>query len=219
MNMTPLIILHQINTITELNMTMPKYGVEVDIRHDNRTGRLYLNHDPGTGDDFEDYLKKFSEQGNKFIIFNIKEAGIEERVVGLASKYNVEDYFLLDVEFPFIFKAASEGKHSSDTFFGLNGRIAIRYSEAEPLANALQFKGIFKWAWTDTITRLPLDARIYEQLIGARYKIALVSPERWGRPDDLSAYMTYMKNEGIKLDAVMTDIKYAGQWENSGVLK
>ena len=69
----PLVIRHRVNTIEGLKQVNPQYGVEIDIRHDNRTGGLYLNHEPGTGDDFEEYMKVFAEQGNRFVIFNTKE--------------------------------------------------------------------------------------------------------------------------------------------------
>ena len=71
------------------------------MRHDNHNNGLYLNHDPGTGEDLEKYLQHFQ---HRFIIFNIKEAGIEQRCLDLAAKYgiNPENYFLLDVEFPYL---------------------------------------------------------------------------------------------------------------------
>lgn len=215
-----IVVIHRVNKIEELKEIDPKYGVEIDIRHNNKNGRLYLNHDPGEGDDFEEYLRIFSEQGNKFVISNIKEAGIEQNVINLASKYGVENYFLLDVEFPFIFRAVNSGKIKGlKPVENLNGRLAIRYSEAEPAENALQFAGIFKWIWIDTNTRLPLNKDVYSKLINAGYKLALVCPERWGRPEDIPKYIKQMKREGIRIDAVMTGRAYVNQWEESGVLK
>lgn len=76
-----LVIIHRVNTIEKLKKADRKYGVEIDIRHDTATGGLYLNHDPGKGGDFEEYMKIFSKQKNRFVIFNTKETGIEERVI------------------------------------------------------------------------------------------------------------------------------------------
>ncbi len=208
----PLVIRHRVNTIETLRKVDPKYGVEIDIRHDNRTGGLYLNHDPGTGDNFEEYMKVFAEQGNRFVILNTKETGIETRIIEMMKKLEIEDYFLLDVEFPFIYRAAFKGVPD------LNGRAAIRFSEAEPIEQALLLKGKFKWVWVDTNTRLPLDTETYNKLKEAGYKLALVCPDKWGRPEDIPKYIEQMKKDGIKIDAVMTGEAYVKQWENSGVL-
>ncbi len=208
----PLVIRHRVNTIEGLRKVDPKYGVEIDIRHDNRTGRLYLNHEPGTGDDFEEYMKIFAEQGNRFVVFNTKETGLETRIIELALRLGIEDYFLLDVEFPFIYRASFKGVPN------LNGRIAIRFSEAEPIEQALLLKGKFEWVWVDTNTKLPLDPDVCKRLKEAGYKLALVCPERWGRPQDIPNYIEQMKRNGIKIDTVMTAEAYVSQWENSGVL-
>ncbi len=213
------IIYHRINSIEKLKTVPPRYGVEIDVRHDNRTGKLYLNHDPGTGDNFEEYMKMFAAQKNAFVIFNIKEAGIEQQVIDIAKKYGIENYFLLDVEFPFIFRAAANGKHGLKPVDNLNGRVAIRYSEAEPIEQALSLQGKFKWVWVDTNTRLPLNKKIVQQLTTAGFKLCLVCPERWGRPEDIAKYVETMKKEGIVLDAVMTNEKYVAQWETSEVIK
>jgi len=208
----PLVIRHRVNTIEELRRVHPRYGVEIDIRHDNRTAGLYLNHDPGTGDDFEEYMKVFAEQGDRFVIFNAKETGLETRIIEIAQKLGIEDYFLLDVEFPFIYRAG----------FGnvpeLNGRISIRFSEAEPIEQALLLKGKFGWVWVDTNTRLPLDPESYRKLKDAGFKLALVCPSRWGRPQDIPLFIEQMKRDGVNIDTVMTAEAYVGQWENSGVL-
>ncbi len=208
----PLVIRHRVNTIEGLKGVNPRYGVEIDIRYDNRTGGLYLNHEPGTGDDFEEYMKVFAEQGNRFVILNVKETGIETRIIEIMKRFGVEDYFLLDVEFPFIYRAATKGIPD------LNGRIAIRYSEAEPIEQALFLKGKFNWVWVDVNTKLPLDNESYKRLKDAGYNLALVCPERWGRSQDIAVYIEQMKRDGIKIDTVMTAEAYLEQWENSGVL-
>lgn len=200
-----MIICHRINTIEKLKTIPEKYGVEIDVRHDNRTGRLYLNHDPGEGDDLEEYLKNFK---HAFIIFNIKETGTEKRCIELAKKQGISNnkYFLLDVEFPFIYKATREGIKE----------IAIRYSEDEVIEQALKHKGKADWVWIDTNTVLPIDGVIVEKLNG--FKTCLVCPERWGRPQDIHNYVEQMKKLNFKLDAVMTAVQYAEQWEKSGVV-
>lgn len=200
-----MIICHRINSIEKLKTIPEKYGVEIDVRHNNRTGGLYLNHDPSDGEDIEEYLKHFK---HAFIIFNIKEAGTEKQCVDLAKKYEIskEKYFLLDVEFPFIYRATREGMRE----------IAIRYSEDEVIEQALKYKGKADWVWMDTNTVLPLDEIVADKLKG--FKTCLVCPERWGRPQDIPIYIEQMKKLNFKLDAVMTAVQYAKQWEESGVV-
>lgn len=194
-------IVHRINTILALQEIPPEYGVEIDIRHDNRIGKLYLNHDPGTGDDLEEYLQKFC---HAFIIFNIKEAGIEEACISLAEKYGIpkSNYFLLDVEHPYLYRAARAGVRE----------IAIRYSEDEPIAQALLYKHTPRvdWVWIDTNTMLPLNSEIVHALEG--FKTCLVSPDRWGRPEDIASYKKMMDNLHFTLDAVMVGKEYLDQW-------
>lgn len=207
-----LVTIHRVNTIAALQALDPRFGVEVDIRNNPATGRLYLNHDLGVGDDFESYIEEVASRACPLIILNIKEAGIEQRVIEIVSRYKSKDWFLLDVEFPFIYKAA----HGSVE--GLGGRVAIRYSEAEPIEQALRLSGSFIWVWVDVNSTLPLAAESYAKLRAAGYKLALVCPERWGRPEDIPTYIALMKERGIKVDTVMTSLPHARAWEESGVL-
>ncbi|MFH1424501.1 MAG: hypothetical protein ABIG20_02335 [archaeon] len=192
-----MLIMHRVNTIEGLKNVSAEYGVEVDVRTDGN--KLILNHEPMEGgDELEEYLKEYK---HKFIIFNIKEAGIEDKVRALAEKYKVKDYFLLDVEFPYIYKAARSGVKN----------IAIRFSEDEPIEAALEYRGKVDWVWIDTNTKLPLDADVVEKLKG--FKTCLVCPSRWGRPEDIKEYKEKISELGIKLDAVMTEEKYVGDWK------
>jgi len=195
-----IIINHRVNTVKELNKTPKKYGVEIDIRGFGTD--LILNHEPlVTGERLEDYLKHYD---HKFIIFNIKETGIENRVIDLAEQHEISDYFLLDVEFPFLYKASrKEGFH----------KIATRFSEVEPIEMSLAQKYFVDWVWIDTNTYLPLNKENYMQLRGTGFKLCLVSPEAWGRSEDVSKYVDYLKQNNFKIDAVMTSLEYADKWE------
>lgn len=194
------IIIHRVNTIERLKTIDPKYGVELDIRADG--DRLILNHEPFSGgDDFEEYLKHYH---HALAVWNIKEAGIEQRVIDLAKHYQVTNYFLLDVEFPYIYRASRAGVRD----------IAMRYSEDEGIDTVLNYKGKVDWVWIDTNTRLPLDAKSKEQLAG--FKTCLVCPERWGRPQDIANYIQQLQDLQFPLDAVMTAAAYADQWSTYG---
>lgn len=193
-------IIHRINTVEELRKIPKKYGVEVDIR--TRDDQLILHHEPfHDGDLLEDYLNEFA---HSFIILEIKEEGIEKRVLGLCQKYGIKDYFLLSVTYPFMYLLTREGEK----------KMAVRFSEFEDINTALSMQGKVDWVWVDTFTELPLIKQNYGLLKKAGFKICLVCPERWGRSQDISRYKQTLEAEDIKLDAVMTSIEYVERWNN-----
>jgi hypothetical protein len=205
-----LIVAHRINTLEKLKALPNKYGVEIDIR--GYGDQMLLNHDPIKNPqdhvDLETYLAQFAKQEMAFVIFNTKEAGYEKRIMALAEKYGIpkEKYFLLDVEFPYLYNATRvQGVRE----------IAVRYSEAEPIeaveAQTLDGKTLLDWVWIDTNTRLPLDEDIVKRL--SPFKTALVCPDRWGRPEDIDAYATRIKELGMNLDMVMTSVANIPRWE------
>lgn len=201
------IYIHRINTIDALNTVPQHYGVEIDIR--GEAGDLLLSHDPIVpGQSYtrlEDFLAAFAHHG---IIFNLKEAGYEERVRTLAAQYGIQHSFLLDVEFPYLYRATRHD-HVRD--------IAIRYSEAEPieLAEAQIQNGtpLAEWVWIDTNTTLPLTPDIVARL--RPFKTCLVCPERWGRPADIPRYAATMHALSFSPTAVMTALSCAPTWEEA----
>ena len=110
------------------------------------------------------------------------------------------------MEFPYLYKATREK--------GIR-KIAIRYSEAEPIENLKsQIKNgtpLLDWVWIDTNTKLPVDKDLVEKL--KQFKTCLVCPERWGRPEDISKYQEKIQKMKFQLNAVMTSLKYARSWE------
>ncbi|HMU40448.1 MAG TPA: hypothetical protein PKE31_15680 [Pseudomonadota bacterium] len=213
-----MIICHRINRSNELSLIPARFGVEVDVRHDNRTDRLYLSHDPGSGQDLEEYLSAFR---HRHIIFNIKEAGIERRCIELAEKFRIsrDDYFLLDVEFPYVYRAC--GYADRDAIRANRSRrdqfvhsIAVRFSEAEPIEQAIRLQGLVDWLWMDTNTVLPYSPDLASTF--RLFRVCLVCPERWGRPQDIPLYARILRDANVPLDAVMTNIAHAEQWERIG---
>jgi hypothetical protein len=205
-----LIIVHRVNTVEKLKQVPTGYGAEIDIRHDPATERLYLNHDPGKGEYLDEWLKHWRHEGT--LVLNVKEAGIERRCVEAAELHGVKDYFLLDVELPFLYAAT----HGTRADGWRTRKIAVRYSEAEPVEMALaQMKdgrALVDWVWVDTNTRLPIDEKAYKQLKQAGFRLCLVCPGRWGRPQDIPKYRDYMRQYGIEMDAVMTGLEHAEEW-------
>ena len=92
------IIAHRINKISKLKNLPKKFGAEIDLR--SHGSKIVLNHDPfKPGEKLEDYLSNYN---HGTLILNVKESGIEMDVIKLAKKYNIKNFFLLDVEMPFI---------------------------------------------------------------------------------------------------------------------
>jgi hypothetical protein len=198
------IIIHRVNKIAKLQEIPKDFGVEIDVRGYGR--ELYLNHDPIDNPRRYEKLEKFLACcAGRFVIFNVKEAGYEDKIIALAKKYKIRDYFLLDVEFPYLYRATRKDKFK---------KIAVRYSEAEPIENVkVQIrngKTLLDWVWIDTNTRLPLDVKTIKAL--KAFKTCLVCPERWGRPNDISRYIAKMKKLNFKPSAVMTSLEQAAQW-------
>jgi hypothetical protein len=161
-----LYIQHRVNTIEQLRATPTGYGVELDLR--DRGDRLILQHDPfQDGLDFEEYLQHYR---HNLMILNVKSERIEHRVLELVRAAGVRDYFFLDSSFPMIRALLNQGEH----------RIAVRFSEFEPIESALALAGQVDWVWIDCFTKMPLDDRSYDRL-KRNFKLCAVSPELQGR--------------------------------------
>lgn len=191
------IVVHRINLINELLEVPIKYGCEIDIRSQN--SKLILNHEPYlSGDSLIDYLDNYK---HGLLVLNIKEAGIENDVLQLVRERNISSFFLLDVEFPYLYRASRLGERS----------MAVRFSEDEPIELVDIYKTLVDWVWVDTNTKLPLDSNNILSL--STMQTCLVCPERWGRPNDIIPYRQSMKSLGFNPNAVMTNIKYTHLWE------
>ena len=82
-------IIHRVNHIKELNQIPNKYGVEIDIRSDDK--KLVLAHDfDENGDNFNEYIDSYKHE---LLVANIKESGIEERVITPVIKKMYRTFF------------------------------------------------------------------------------------------------------------------------------
>jgi hypothetical protein len=189
-------IIHRVNLIEDLRKTPQEYGCEIDIRTNG--SKLILNHDPFTkGDDFIDYLDEYK---NRTLVLNIKESGIEDAVLKEVRLRSIKSYFLLDVEFPYLFSSSKKGERN----------IAVRFSEMEPIENLNLFKSKFDWVWIDTINKFPVNIKNKKFL--KNHKTCLVCPSRWKRKEDISKIKTELNNLKFKLDFVMTEIQLVKTW-------
>lgn len=195
-----LTILHRINSIEALKAADPAFGVEMDIHAYG--SRLVVHHDAlADGPDLEDWLAAYH---HRFVIFNIKEEGIEEPVRQLAAKYGIADYVFLDLSFPALIKMVRRGER----------RLAVRVSEYEPVAGALALAGKVDWVWLDVFHGWPLSAPDYRALRDAGFRLCLVSPELHGgdrTPAEIPPMRRLMVDNGYTVDAICT--KTPGSWE------
>lgn len=181
-------IAHRINTTEQLKATPPEYGVELDLRPQGK--RIIIHHEPfEEGEDFEDWLKSYR---HSLVILNTKAEGMEERLLQLMEQYKVKDYFFLDLSLPYLVKYMKKGI----------SKIAVRFSEYEPLEFVLKFAGKADWVWIDCFTDLPLNSSNY-QILKQNFKLCIVSPELQGNP--LEKIADFKKRlEGMEIDAVCT---------------
>jgi len=187
-------IQHRINSVKQLMETPKEYGVEMDIH--GFGNRLIVHHNALTdGVDLEHWLEAYQQ---RFVIFNIKEEGIEQRVCELAEKYAINDYMLLDLSFPALIKMVHRGER----------RIALRVSEYEHVSSALTLKGQVSWIWLDCFKGFPILVSEYKLLQDAGFKICLVSPELHhpSREGEITKMQQVINNYSLKIDAVCTKI-------------
>jgi hypothetical protein len=182
-------IAHRINTAAQLKAVPAAYGCEIDLR--DRGDRLILQHDPfGDGEDFAAWLADYR---HGTLILNVKSERIELRVLELLRDRGLTDYFFLDCSFPMIRLLNRQGER----------KIAVRFSEFEPIEGCLALAGQVDWVWVDCFTRMPLDHGGYAKLKAAGFKLCAVSPELQGRPAETIA--DYAKELApYPMDAVCT---------------
>ncbi len=185
------IIAHRINNSKELTSIPLDLGVEIDIRTDN--DQLILSHDPfKKGELLEDWLDHFQ---HKTLILNLKEEGLENRVLELMYKFDISNFFFLDQSFPFLIKTLKKGIKNC----------AVRISEYESFETAINLKGKVEWVWIDFFTKFPLNIDEVNILKKLNYKLCLVSPELQGYDlDKIIQLKEMLKNQSISVDAVCT---------------
>jgi hypothetical protein len=197
------LIAHRRNTITELQNTDTRYGVEVDIR--SQGNELIIHHDALVpGESFESWIDAY-DHGT--LILNVKEEGLEARLIALMAYKGIEDYFFLDQSFPFLVKWSSACERRS----------AVRVSEFESIETALSLTGKVKWVWVDCFTHFPLSAEDARRLKNAGFKLCLVSPELQGRNPDIEIPQLVQLLKERKIDADAACTKRADLWEKMDI--
>jgi hypothetical protein len=193
------IIRHRRNTAQELSETPVRFGVEVDIR--SYGDQLVIHHDPFIkGEDFARWLGGFRHQT---LILNVKEEGLEDRLLTLVRAERIENFFFLDQSFPFLIKTINGGER----------RCAVRVSEFESVETAMSLAGKIDWIWVDCFTRLAMTEADAKELKKAGFKLCLVSPELQGRASlrDIEDFQALLVDRAIDAEAVCT--KMPELWE------
>ncbi|WP_313174613.1 phosphatidylinositol-specific phospholipase C/glycerophosphodiester phosphodiesterase family protein [Massilia sp.] len=194
------LISHRRNLRSELAATPTQYGVEVDIRSCGE--KLIIHHDAfAAGESFDDWIAGYR---HGTLILNVKEEGLEARLIALMKQHGIADWFFLDQSFPFLVKWSKAGEH----------RCAVRVSEFESIDTALTLAGKVDWVWVDCFTHFPLSGADAARLQSAGFKLCLVSPELQGRPADseIPQLIALLAERGIVADAVCT--KRPDLWEH-----
>ncbi len=195
------LIAHRRNTIEELSRVPLKCGVEIDIR--SYGGEIILHHDPfSSGEKLEDWASCYKHQ---FLILNVKEEGLEQRILDIMDRYGISNFFFLDQSFPFLIKWSQLGER----------RCAVRVSQFESIDTALTLSGKVDWVWIDCFTELTLTHEDYLRLKNAAFKLCIVSPELQGRNADVEIpkMIEILRERQILVDAVCT--KRIDLWEGS----
>ena len=185
------IVVHRRNTLADLAATPVSLGVEVDIR--TRGDALIIHHDPfQDGEPFDAWLKEYR---HGLLILNVKEEGLEDRLLALMQAHGIERFFFLDQSFPFLLRTALRGER----------RCAVRVSEYEPVAQALAVAHLVDWAWVDCFNTFPLSQGDAAALVKAGLRLCLVSPELHGRAEtDIGSLRRVLDERHITPDAVCT---------------
>ena len=184
-----LLVKHRVNSLKDLSSVPKSQGIEIDVRE--RDGEICCAHDPFVpGEPLRRLLAGYS---HSLAIFNVKADGLESYISRLAEEMGISTYFFLDCANPTLVNMARRGLT----------RMAVRFSEYEPIEFTLAFAGKVEWVWVDCFSRLPLTASTHAQL-SRSFKICVVSPELQGHPRQRIGQFRQLL-QGLPVDAVCTD--------------
>ena len=185
-----IIIKHRVNNSKELKRLNNDYGVEIDLRSNNKT--IYLHHDPYIkGELFSKWIKHYD---HKLLVLNVKEEGLEEQILKILKKNKVTNFFFHDQTFSTILKNMN---HTN---------VSIRFSEYEGLKKMNILFNKIKWLWVDNFTKINLEKKFFLFLKKKDVKICIVSPElvKKERIKEINNIISKLKINNLKIDAVCT---------------
>jgi hypothetical protein len=189
-----LLVAHRRNTPDELAATATDLGVEMDVRSNG--ARLVVAHDAfGDGPDLRDWLAAYA---HAFVVVNLKEEGLEDRVADLLAEHGVQQWTYLDQSFPFLVRTLRKGET----------RCAVRVSEYESVRTALALPVRPDWVWLDSFTGGWPTAEDLAALQHAGFRIMVVSPELQSREPagEIDLISALFVEAGRVPDAVCTKV-------------
>jgi hypothetical protein len=198
------IVRHRINSLEDLSIIEKSFGIEVDVRSKN--GELVMAHDPFSDSHtlFHDWLESYD---HNLLIVNLKEEGLELKIITQLNASGVSNYFFLDQSFPFLIKLIHK----------VHYKTSIRYSDIESIhtiENLLKNNdGKPNWVWIDSFSGNWEHLRNLSQLKQFGFKLCLASPELHGRSLDSEIDQITGFCNVNELDAVCT--KLQKNWERT----
>jgi len=150
-------------------MALSHYGVEIDVR--TFGNRLVVSHDP-----FQDTIT-FAELLNYYhhdgIIINVKEEGLESRIVGELLSRKISNFLFLDQSFPFMIRSLRQG---------LAAHVACRVSDLESEMTLMNLNPTPAYVWCDSFTgEWGYLSELLLKLVELPTTPIIVSPELHGR--------------------------------------
>jgi hypothetical protein len=136
-------------------------------------------------------------------VANIKDSGIEDIVIETLKRNKIDNFFLLDIEFPYLIK-----NHEDKGQY-----LSTRFSEFEDIKTSSNLVNKVDWIWIDTFNKLPIEKQNLE--IIKKFKSCLVSPSRWGRINEIDKVIKELKDIEYFPDYTMVDYDEIKIWENS----
>ena len=185
-----IIIKHRVNNSKELQKLNNDYGVEIDLRSNNKT--IYLHHDPYVkGELFSKWIKHYD---HKLLVLNVKEEGLERQILKILKKNKIRNFFFHDQTFSTILK----------NMYHTN--VSIRFSEYEGLKKMNMLFNKIKWLWVDNFTKIHLEKKFFLFLKKQNVKICIVSPElvKKERIKEINNIILKLRKNNLKIDAVCT---------------
>ena len=143
-----IIIKHRVNTSIELKKISKNYGVEIDLRSNAKD--IYLHHNPfKKGELFYNWVKNFN---HKLIVLNVKEEGLENKILKILKKNKITNFFFHDQTFSSLLKNKNKTK------------VSLRFSEYEDLKKTKELFNKIKWLWIDNFNEIKLEKKFYSFL-------------------------------------------------------
>lgn len=187
-----LIVAHRRNLPAELSQIPRDRGIEMDIR--SYGDRLVVTHEPfDPGVDLEEWLDAYA---HAFLVANVKEEGLEQRVEAVLAARGIEQWTYLDQSFPFMVRTLRRGE----------SRCMVRISEYESVDTALALQPRAQWVWLDSFTGALPPRGDLARLAGTGYRVMVVSSELQARDPEpeVAGVRSALAEAGLTLDAVCT---------------